>query len=96
MHFSCELYALRLHYDEEEWLSDGLAKKEEREHEPVETLSAAVSHCLCSTSHLDSQVHDLDPFSYQDHSSNVLLCRFCIVSYMVHYFMHRWMSHPVF
>jgi hypothetical protein len=90
MCFSCELYALRLHCDEEKWLSNGFAKKEEIDHEPVETPSAAVPHCLCSTGHLDSQVHDLDPFSYQDHSSGVLLCHTCTVSYMVHCFMHRW------
>jgi hypothetical protein len=76
-------------------VSDGLAKKEERDHESVETLSAAVPHYLCSTGHFDSQVYDLDPFAYQDHSSGVLLCHICTVSYMIHYFMHRWTPETV-
>ena len=49
-------------------LKNGFAKKEEGGHELVEILSAAVPHCLGSTVHSVSQVHDLSPFSYQDYS----------------------------
>jgi hypothetical protein len=49
MCFSCELYALRLRHDEEEWLSDGFAKKEERDHEPMETLSVVVPPSGCNS-----------------------------------------------
>jgi hypothetical protein len=59
MCFSYELCASRLCGDVEEWLINGFAKKEERGHEPMETLrrqccpqGAAVPHYLCNTSHL--------------------------------------------
>jgi hypothetical protein len=55
MCFSCELYALRLCRDEEEWLSDGFAKKEKRDHEPMETLSAAVPLLGCGSVALPMQ-----------------------------------------
>ena len=75
-------------------LKNGFAKKEEGGHELVEILSAAVPHCLGSTVHSVSQVHDLSPFSYQDYSSSDFLCPICIVSYLVHS-MHRWSTEIV-
>ena len=65
-------------------LKNGFAKKEEGGHELV-----VVPHCLGSTVHSVSQVHDLSPFSYQDYSSSDFLCPICIVSYLVQS-MHRW------
>jgi hypothetical protein len=73
MCFSYELWALKLYVDVERYLENGFAKKEEKGYEPMETLSAAVPHCLCSITHSVSHVHDLDPLSYKDHSLGVSL-----------------------
>jgi hypothetical protein len=55
MSFSYELCALRLCGDVEEWLINGFAKKEERGHEPVKTLSAAVPPSGCGSATLPTQ-----------------------------------------
>jgi hypothetical protein len=83
--FSCELCALRLCGDLGRWLRPGFAKREEGDHEIAGMMSAAVPLSGCGIVHCISQLHDLNPFSYQNHFSGVVLVFICIVSYMVHY-----------
>ena len=71
-------------------LKNGFGKKEEGGHELVEMLRAAVPlsgatvpHYLSSTTQVVSQVHDLNPFSYQDCSTGVFLHPIHTVSYLV-------------
>jgi hypothetical protein len=80
---SCELCALRLCGDLGICLRPGLAKREGG-HEIAEMMGVAMPHCLSSTVHYISQLHDLNPFSYQNHFVGVVLVSICTVLYMVH------------
>jgi hypothetical protein len=85
IYFSFELCALRLCGDLGRYLRPGFAKRE-GDHETAEMISAIVPHYLRSIVHCISQLHDLNPFSYQNHFSGVVLVPICAVSSMVHYF----------
>jgi hypothetical protein len=89
IYFSFELCALRLCGDLGRYLRPGFAKRE-GDHETAEMISAIVSHYLRSIVHCISQLHDLNPFSDQNHflrcCSSPHLCSFLYGSL----FLHRW------